>query len=100
MFKEGEEIQTLAHFPHNDFAIKCTGAKSLHQGSLNGFFMVNKSISENRKLTHTLNAAFRDAWLTIRSQPQLRKLLSQSILNDEFYMKSLSRISGLYQLEG
>ena len=99
MFKEGEDILALSHFPHNEIAIKCAGAKSLHLGTLHGFFMISKSISENRRLTHLLNAALRDAWLTIKSQPQLRYLLAQSILRNEFYMKSFGRISGLYQLE-
>lgn len=99
MFKEGEDIQTLSHYPHNEIAVKCNDAKTLFRGELHGFFMISKAISEDTRLTHILNAAIRDAWLTIRSQPQLRKLLAKSILVNEHYMKSFGRISGLYQLE-
>jgi hypothetical protein len=53
---------------------------------------VGKRISRDPKLSLALNVAIRDAWLTLRSNAEMREHMIQELLRDERFLSAFSRL--------
>ena len=98
-----QDTNAILWFPHCSINVhynECVVQQELSRliGNKDNFLVASQGLQSKQLVVLALEAALRDAWLSLIEQPQLLREIIDSICHDPRFMRNLTRSSGLHHL--